>query len=232
MAPDPSVIAGIDLFQGIDQRSLADIVRHGRTHRIAKGGVIFRRGDKAKACHALISGRVRIGQSAAPGDHLLIRYVGSAEVFGAVALFHGGRFPADATAVTDCVEVIWSAAAMMDLMQRYPRIALNALRIVGRRLDEMQTRIRELVSERAEQRIANTLTRLASQAGRTTAAGTEIAFPLSRKDIAAMTGTTVYTVSRLLSEWQSRGIVASTRKHITIRDMKRLNAVTAGETER
>jgi CRP-like cAMP-binding protein len=225
MALNPAILHRIELFAGLDGQALEEVVRHGLTRRLARGRVIFRRGEKATACHALVSGRVRIARSAEDASNLVIRYVGPGEMFGALALFHGGGYPADASAITDCVEIQWPAAALMELIERYPRIALNALRIVGRRLDELQERLRELTTERVEQRVAHALVRLAKQAGKTVERGIEIGFPLSRKDLAAMTGTRHYTVSRILSDWQERGIIAGARKRITVCDLRALEAV-------
>ncbi|MGB5871317.1 MAG: helix-turn-helix domain-containing protein, partial [Albidovulum sp.] len=41
-------------------------------------------------------------------------------------------------------------------------------------------------------------------------------------NIAEMTGTTLHTVSRLLSAWEKRGIVQSTRRHIVVTDPHQL----------
>jgi CRP-like cAMP-binding protein len=70
----------------------------------------------------------------------------------------------------------------MDLMGRYPQIATNTIRIIGRRLQEMQNRM--VTPQRTEWRIAHALVRLAQQCGRSTKAGTTVPFPLRRKDIA------------------------------------------------
>ena len=228
MGPDPSLLRGIALFDGVDAQSLGEIVREGRSRRIARGAVIFRQGEKATACHVLVSGRVRIARSAPDAGDLVIRYVGAGEMFGTLALFHGGTYPANATAITDCVEIQWSAAALKRLIERYPGIAVNALRIVGERLDELQQRLHELTAERVEQRIARALARLGRQTGKAGEHGIEIGFPLSRKDLAALTGTGHYTVSRILSDWQERGIIDSARKRITIRDPGALDAMAGG----
>ena len=43
-----------------------------------------------------------------------------------------------------------------------------------------------------------------------------IDFPLSRQDLAEMTGTTLYTVSRTLSQWEKDGLVSSRREQVTL----------------
>ena len=44
-----------------------------------------------------------------------------------------------------------------------------------------------------------------------------IDMPLSRQDLAEMTGTTLFTVSRVLSEWESQGIVESGRERVVVK---------------
>lgn len=226
---DPAVLRGVELFSGLDARALEEAVQRGRSRRIPRGSRVFGHGEKATACHVLVSGRVRISSSDEAAGNLVIRFIGPGEMFGALAMFYDGNYPADATAVDDCVELRWSAAAMNELMHRHPTVAINALRIVGRRLKEIQERLRELTTERVEQRIARALVRLTRQAGRSGERGIEIGFPLSRKDLAAMTGTGHYTVSRILSDWQQRGILLGERKRITIRDPEALEAIAGGQ---
>jgi CRP-like cAMP-binding protein len=76
-------------------------------------------------------------------------------------------------------------------------------------------------TEEVARRIARALLRLANQAGRTVAQGIEIDFPISRQDIAAMTGTTLHTVSRILSGREQQGLVESGRQRV-LRDAHRL----------
>jgi len=52
--------------------------------------------------------------------------------------------------------------------------------------------------------------------------GIEIDFPISRQDIAEMTGTTLHTVSRTLSGWESQGLIESGRQRIVLLDPHKL----------
>ena len=73
----------------------------------------------------------------------------------------------------------------------------------------------EMTSEQVEQRVARAMLRLVQQSGRKTADGIEIDFPITRQDIAEMTGTTLHTVSRLLSRWEDEGLVRGGREKVT-----------------
>ena len=90
----------------------------------------------------------------------------------------------------------------------------------------------EMSNEQVEQRVAHALLRLAKQAGRKVDAGVEIDFPISRQDVAEMTGTTLHTVSRILSAWEQQGLVEGGRQRIVLRDAHRLAQLHAASFHR
>lgn len=151
-----------------------------------------------------------------------MRFIGPGNIFGAVGLFTDGCYPADAAAVSDTLEASWSQPALLGLMTRYPQIAINAVHVIGQRLQEMQNRMRELATQLAERRIAYALARLAQQSGHSTAGGTAIPFPLCRKHVADVAGTTLHTASRILTRWEKAGLLVSQRRRLTIRNPSEL----------
>jgi CRP-like cAMP-binding protein len=76
-----------------------------------------------------------------------------------------------------------------------------------------------------ERRVAHTVLRLTKQAGKKEEAGIRIDFPISRQDIAEMTGTTLHTVSRILSAWEGKGLVEGGRQKLLVRDVVALSAL-------
>ena len=99
---------------------------------------------------------------------------------------------------------------------------------MGARIQEAHTRVVEMSTEEVERRVAHALLRLANQAGHKVEDGIEIDFPISRQDIAEMTGTTLHTVSRILSGWEQEGLVRSGRQRVVIREPHRLFTVAEG----
>ena len=116
----------------------------------------------------------------------------------------------------DSLEASWSEAELFALMGRHPKIAINVIRVIGKRLQEVQDRVREISTQRAERRIAHAVLRLAGQAGHSTIEGTAIAFPLRRKDVAALAGTTLHTASRILTAWEKAGLLISQHQRLTV----------------
>ena len=80
-------------------------------------------------------------------------------------------------------------------------------------------------TQEVERRVAHAVLRLTKQAGRAAEGGIRIDFPITRQDIAEMTGTTLHTVSRILSAWEGDGLVEGGRQKLTVRDVTRLQAL-------
>ncbi len=215
-------LAVMDLFVGLPDPVLAAVAVAARQRKFRPGTRIFNQGDGNARAHAIVEGSVRISQTGSDGAQVVVRFIGPGEMFGTVALFTDGRYPADATALMETLEASWSEADLLDLMTRFPQIAINVIRIVGKRLQEAQDRMRELATQGAERRIAHTLIRLARQSGRSTAGGTVITFPLRRKDIADIAGTTLHTASRILASWEKAGLLVNQGRHLTVRNPSEL----------
>lgn len=213
------------LFEGLSQADLAAVAETARRQKAERGAFFFHEGDPATRLYVLIAGRVKLGQLTAEGQQVLLRFACAGEMFGGIGTLAGTAYPASAEAVEDCVALAWEGRAMIHLMEHHPRLAINALRLLAGQMQEMQERFRELATERVDRRLARALLRLASQTGRQMPGGILLDIRLSRQDLADMTGTTVYTVSRILSRWEQAGLVKSRRERVLIRQPNELNQV-------
>jgi CRP-like cAMP-binding protein len=200
-------------------------MRRAVSRRLDRKQVLFREGETAAAMYLLETGRLKLTQVAADGQEVLVRFVGPGELCAGVAALEGSAYPVTARAVEPTALLLWPREALRELCQRHPQIQTNILRAITGHLHDSMTRARELATERVASRVARTLLRLAGQSGRQVAGGVQVDHPLSRQELAEMTGTTLFTVSRLLSGWEEEGIVETGRERVTIRSMERLEAV-------
>lgn len=213
---DLNILAGAEIFRSLPGEAIDEVRRLAVRRRIARKAVLYHQGDAADNFYVVIVGRLRATQTAPDGAQIALRYLGPGEMAGYAALSAIPAYPGTVSAVEDTHLFSWSTHAIRQLMGTHAQIAMNAVAVLGTRYQETQTRLRELTTETVERRIAHTLTRLAQQAGRRTAQGIEICFPLSRQDFAELAGTTLHTVSRTLSAWEKDGIVSSTHRYIVI----------------
>ena len=210
------VLAEVRLFEGLSPTQLSEVTAVAQSVERESDSNFFSQGEEASSVFVVADGRVKVSQVTPEGDQVVVRYAGSGEMFGCVPLYGGKEYPATASAVTRSQAFAWDRIAMDHLMQRYPDIAIRALEVLGEELADLRARYQGLATERVERRIARALLRLVSQAGEKVAAGVLIDFPLSRQDLGELTGTTLHTVSRILSGWEQKGIIESGRRRITI----------------
>ncbi|MFN8471467.1 MAG: Crp/Fnr family transcriptional regulator [Anaerolineae bacterium] len=212
----------LSLFSGLSPAEEADIREHSRRRAVERGAFIVRQGDPATSIFYLDAGRAKLSQVTPEGQEVTFLYLGPGDTFGAIAITPGTVYPVSVEAVEPCTVLVWDRDAMQQVMAKNGRLAVNLTTILTTMVRQLQDQVRELATERAERRIARALTRLARQMGRRVENGVLIDMPLSRQDLAELTGTTLYTVSRVLSQWEQQGIVESGRERILLRVPHRL----------
>jgi CRP-like cAMP-binding protein len=125
----------------------------------------------------------------------------------------------------ESVILAWPSSTWSGLVARAPALAANAIQTIGQRVAEAHTRLREVSTEDVERRVAHVLLRIADASRRNPGDSAEVDFPITRQEIAEMTGTTVYTVSRILSGWEGQGVVAGGRERVVVTDPTRLRTI-------
>ena len=226
---DLSILANAEIFSGLPRESLEEVRRQSFRRRFDAGEVVFRQGDPASNAFVVVMGQLRVAQTTAEGQQVIIRYIGQGDLAGYAVLSAGETYPGTVVAVETTHAMGWTAASMRQLMDTYPRIATNALSIVAGRYRELQERLRQQATENVERRIAHAILRLAGQAGRATPQGIEIAFPVSRQDLAELAATTLHTVSRTMSGWEERGVVQNRRRRVIVTHPDALLAIAVGD---
>jgi CRP/FNR family transcriptional regulator, nitrogen oxide reductase regulator len=214
---DLSLLKNTSLFSGLKQDELDRVAQAARIRKVDNQGFFYMEQDPAESLYILMEGRIRLVQVTPSGQQVIMRYISPVEEFGVIAMLSGAVYPVSAQAVDDSTALYWNKASLKELMEQIPGVAINALQTLADRVSEFQDRIRELTTERVERRIARALLRLAQQTGRKVEDGVLVDLLITRQDIAEMTGTTIFTVSRTMSQWETQGIIKSGREKIIIR---------------
>ena len=134
-------------------------------------------------------------------------------------------YPDTALALTVSCVLRISAADLRAVMNRHPAVALAVLDEVSHRLEEAQQSVRRLSGGTVEQRVAASLLVLADKLGEPRGGSILLQLPLTREDLAAMTGTTTESISRTLSKWRRAGLIETGRRWISLTDRAALAAI-------
>jgi CRP-like cAMP-binding protein len=227
---DRSLVAKLPMFAGLLPGEQDDLLREARSIRYTKSSVVFGQGAEANRFFLLLHGHIRVEKTTSQGQQTVVRYVSAGELFGVAQALCLMQYPATAVAAVDSIALAWPSASWQRLIAKHPSLAANALQTVGSRLQDTQARVIEISNKQVEQRVAHALLRLVKQAGVQVDRGIAIDFPISRQDIAEMTGTTLHTVSRILSAWEQQGLVEGGRQRIVLRDTQRLQSLIVPDT--
>lgn len=209
-----------ELFEGISPGDCRSIYASARTRVFARGEMLYLEGYPVEQIFLLTAGLVKITQLAPSGTETILRFGAPGDGLGMIALCTNGCHRSTARAFRSCRTLAWDALEFAAIVERFPVLWTNILRILGEDLAELEVRFREVATERVGPRVARQLFRLLHQMGQPVGGAIEIA--LSRQDLAETTGTTLFTVSRLLSEWEERGFVSPGREAVTICDPQSL----------
>ena len=218
------------LFSGISADDYAAISAAARAKEFTRGEVLYLEGDPVEQILLLTSGSVKTTRLGLSGVEVILRLWVPGDVLGPADLLAGGRHSSTAQAFRLTRALVWDATSFKALADRYPVLDQNLLRMVVRYLADLEERFRELATERVAPRVARQLVRLLPQIGRPVNGAIEVS--LSREELAQMTGTTLFTVSRLFSVWETRGLVKPRREAVTISDVQALRAIADSVAEK
>ena len=218
-----------ELFSGLSKSECLEIASCARARTFARDELLFTQGQSARNLVMIQSGSVKLSQLSPNGNEVILWMTGSGDPVGMPAISPSCSHTCSARAMEKCHALVWEYTRLQNLMAEYPQIRRNVSQILFNRLAELQERFREVATEKVAQRVALALLRLVKQVGKPAKGGVEIS--LSREELAQMTGTTLFTISRLLSKWGDEGFVLPQRNAVVVLDSRRLGQVSEGGEE-
>ncbi|WP_424983453.1 Crp/Fnr family transcriptional regulator [Maritalea sp. S77] len=225
---DPSLVADFPLFLDMEKEAIADILEKGTAKHYKKGDHFFDQFEPATHFFLMLDGYLEVSKTTEDGSQVIMRHFGVGEIFGVAPAIAQKHYPATSRALVDCVAILWDNKCWDTFLVEQPRFIQNAYKSIGERLAQSQERIVEMSTEQVERRVAHAVMRLTHQCGVKTEQGILIDFPVSRQDIAEMTGTTLHTVSRLFSAWSGKGLMQVGRQKIEVLEAHKLALLAQG----
>ena len=177
---------------------------------------LFMQGQMGHRMMLIQSGTVKLTQLSSGGDEVILWMTGERQPIGlAMNPIEGkSRHTCSAQAMERVCAVMWDHDRFQIFLEQFPRIRANMNGILNSRLEELQERFREIATERVAKRLAMALLRLSRQVGKPHHAGIQV--QLSRGELAQLVGTTLFTISRILSKWDEEGIVLARREAVVV----------------
>lgn len=226
-APTEELLRRIAPFRRLSAADRARVAEVSRLVSYDRGALVFAEGDPGDAFLTIIEGRVKVFKATPAGKEIILEIFGGGDPLGAVAVYEGAPFPASAIALepTKCLRI--EQREFYHLIEQYPPLVRGLLSGLTIRLAELTRRLAELSGARVDARFARLFLKLSEQIGRADRGGTFVPMPLSRQELADLTGTTVETAIRIMSRWQKDDVLHTDKDGFVIVDRATLEEVAA-----
>lgn len=221
LAPRP-----LSTFHGIDADLAQYCLEHAALATVRRGELLVRQGEKALLVYVVRTGYAKLVSMSPDGHEVMVGIVGPRDILGQAAMMPEDRdYLVTATALTPMEMAIWSRQKAIELSKQFPEIHARLDAQLVQNLEILLGRVHTVSEGRVAQRLARVLLELAGRHGEARPPGIAILPPLTRQDLAALTGTTLYSASRLLADWETRGLLTTSRGSVRIRDLAGLTEI-------
>jgi CRP/FNR family transcriptional regulator, cyclic AMP receptor protein len=211
------------LFQGVDVADVEAISSEFEIMEVSRGQVLFHEGEPGDSLYIVLSGKVKLGRRASDGRENLVAVMGPADQFGELSLFDPGPRTATAVVVTDGRVARLPKAALQKWVEERPRIAMQLLRVVARRLRRTNTMLADLIFVDVPGRVAKQLLQLAQRFGSVEGGQLRVTHDLTQEELAQLVGASRETVNKALADFAGRGWLRLEGKSVVILDRERLS---------
>lgn len=219
------ILGQVPFFCDLPEDDLKQISELFREHGYEPEQTIYFSGDEARRLYVVASGKVKLMRHTLIGQDVLLDVLTPGEYFGSLSALGDDIYPDTAQAQTAACVLGVGADDFRRILASHPSVAIKVLDLTSERLRAAQEMVRRLSAHTVEQRIAYTLLKLGEKLGEPADEGLLIQMPLSREDLAGMTGTTTATASRVMSQLQKDGLINSGRQWVALTDESGLRAI-------
>lgn len=219
------IIGRLPFFRHLSREAIIEINHLFEDLDVVVEQAVYFESDPGENLYLVATGKVKLMRNTLPGREVLLDILQAGEYFGHLALGNQASYTETAIAQTHCCVLQISSQNFEKILSRYPDVTMRVLKAVGQRLEASQEIVKQLSVYTVEQRIAATLVRMTRKLGEQKQTGMLIQIPFSRQDLAAMTGTTVETVSRVMSRFAADGLISTGRKWVAVNDLQGLEHI-------
>jgi len=208
-------------LEGLAPPEIKAVLAAAKLRRYLENSVVTNQDHPAEHLFLLVSGRARYFYITPDGQKTLLLWLPPGETFGAAAfLSKPFQYLVSTETVKNSCVLVWGRATIREFAARYPRLVENALLIAFDYLVVYRAMHVSLTCHTARQRLATVLVNLASGIGHSVPGGIEL--DVNNEELANEANVTLFTASRLLSEWQRSGMVLKNRGKVLLRSPEQL----------
>jgi CRP/FNR family cyclic AMP-dependent transcriptional regulator len=222
MSNDINFLRNVSIFEELPERDLEKIAKLGTRKKFSKGNIILMEDEIGSALFIIIDGKVKVSRLDETGREAVLSILGPGEVFGEMSLLDGMKRSATCSALTDTEVLIIYRDDFLNLLQKYPQIAISLLKEMAQRLRKADLQIKSLSLKDAEGRVGCVLILLADDLGKMYKGQVVVEEIPTQQDLANMAGTSRETVSRVMTKFEKQGLIKVEGRKLIILEYEKM----------
>lgn len=208
-AADSCLLSVSDIFADLTPQQMDEIERAIIVKEVEKGRIIYMPEDSGEVLFILKRGRVQLYRLSADGRKLVLSILGPGTIFGEMSLVGQGMHQTFAEAVEDSTVCVLGREDVERLILSKPQVALRLVAVIGERLTEAESRLKDIAFKSVPARVASLLLRLAGE-------NSNQVEGFTHQELSEIIGTYRETTTQTLNDFRNQGYIAIGRKHIEI----------------
>lgn len=217
----PQILSRLPLFQELSPEQIAALEPACRERRLAKGEMLFQKGDPAKGFFVVVFGQIKLAFPSTQGNEKVVQILGPRQSFGEAVMFMDRPYPVFAEGLVDSLLLHIASAPVFELLEADPLFARRMLGGLSLRLHSLVQDVETYSLRSSAQRVVGYLLQQCPQEG-ACPGSFDISLPTSKQVIASRLNLTPETLSRIFHDLTVNGLIGVSGKQITIKDVKRL----------
>lgn len=219
----PAILSRMPLFMELTPDKIGQIASHTREKRLAKGEMLFNKGDPVRGCFVIIFGQIKLAFPSSQGNEKVVEILGPKQSFGEAVMFMDRPYPVFAESLADTLLLHIGKNVLFDLLARDPTFARHLLAGLSQRLHSLIQDVESYSLRSSAQRVIGYLLQHGESDGES-AGPLEVTLPTSKQVIASRLNLTPETLSRIFHELSQAGLITVHGKQITVLNPARLSA--------
>ena len=213
------LLTHVPLFSGLDDDEIARIALGTREVKIARGDILFSRGDTSNGFHLVVYGQIKLAFTSSQGNEKVVNILSPGQTFGEAVMFLDKPYMVYAQALNDSLLLHISKTVILDELDNVPKLARKMIASLSKQLQHRMIDIESYSLHSGRQRIIGYLLGEQADSGAT---AITVTLPTNKGIIASRLNLTQEHFSRILHEFSEKGLIVVEGRKISISNVEKL----------
>lgn len=211
-------LAASGIFSRTNTETVSAWAKQLVPERFAPGHIVGAQRGLGGGLFVIVSGKVKVSYRIPEGSEIILTILGSAEIFGAAALFDPESREITVTSLTEVVAVPIERETLLVWMAERPEVRDQVLRLFARWASATTNSLADFAFVDAHRRVASRLLFLRQRFGRREGDVVRVVHDLTLKDFARLVGDAPKTIVAVLHDFENRGWIRLEGNSVVIVD--------------